>query len=76
MAWTNDSKIRDLEPYAEKHDFQQVVIIAIRPDDKFEVISYGRNKKLCDSAKEVADEIYDLVISGEIKIEPVESEAE
>ena len=66
MAWTDNPKIRDLEPYAKKHNFTQVIVIGVRNDGAFEVLSYGITKNLCDDAEKVNKQIYDKIISGDI----------
>ena len=69
MGWANNPKIRDLEPYAKKHGFTQVITIGIRDDGMFEVLSYGRTKALCGDAEKVNKQIYNMIVSGDIIFE-------
>jgi len=70
MGWTNNPKVRALEPYAKKHGFNQVIVVGVRPDGNFEVISYGITAGYCDDAKKVNQQIYDRIASGDIEVEP------
>lgn len=65
MSWKNNPKIRDLEPYAKKHNYSMVVVMAIREDGKqYDVTTYGRNKSLCVAAALAGKQLNKLVQSG------------
>lgn len=62
MGWKSDSRIRDLEPYAKKHGYEQVIVIGIKDGkERYEINTYGKTKSLCDQAKSIGDTIADLV---------------
>ena len=70
MAYTDNEKIRDLEQYAKKHGFDRVIVIGFRTQknmpQEFRLLSYGKNKKLCDEAKAMSSKLYKFIMSGGI----------
>ncbi len=65
MAWSDNPKIRDLEPYAQNHDYMYVVLFGVRiGGEVFDVTTYGRTPKLCKAAAVAGDELAHLVKSG------------
>lgn len=68
MAWNSDPVVRDLGKYAGKHNFQQAVVIGIKQDGEFQVVSYGKNAVLCKAAKSIADQIYSQIMEGSVEV--------
>lgn len=66
MGWQDNPKIRDLEPYAKKHGFMKVILVGIRNDGQFEVISYGRTAQLCKEAESANQQIYNRIMEGDV----------
>ena len=66
MAWNSDPVIRDLGKYAGRHKFKQAVVVGIKDNGKFEVVSYGKTAALCKKAKFLSDQIYNNILGGEI----------
>jgi hypothetical protein len=69
MAWNSEPTVRDLGKYADKHNFKQAIIVGIKSGGKFQVVSYGKNAELCKGAKQIADQIYNDIASGDIEVE-------
>ncbi len=64
MSWKDDPKIRDLEPYARKHGYQMIVLFAVSENgEQYAITTYGRTKRLCDSAKAAGGQLEELVQS-------------
>jgi len=68
MAWNSNPKVRGLGEYADKHGFTEAVVIGVRPDGKFETISYGKTTKLCKNAKRWAGQISSEIADGNIPV--------
>jgi hypothetical protein len=70
MAWNDNPKVRELGAYADKHGFEQAVVVGINTaSNAFEVISYGNNAQKCDKARKLGDRIYLEIANGEIEVE-------
>ena len=67
MAWNDDPQVRSLANWAKRQGYERVVAIVFK-GDKFGYVSYGKNAKLCKSAKNVGDQIYANILSGEIEV--------
>ena len=70
MAWTKDPKVRDLQPYCQKHGFKGVVVVAFPGDGKgnIEVITYGQDAKLCAATEKVGDRTFQKFENAEIPV--------
>lgn len=68
MTWNSNPKVRQLADYAKQHSFKQAVVIGIREDGKYEVISCGKNRRECDNAKLLNDQLSSAIDSGEISV--------
>jgi len=69
MAWNDNPKVRELGSYADKHGFEQAVVVGInKASNTFEVVSYGNNTRLCNKAKELGKRIYQEIANGEIEV--------
>ena len=65
MSWRNDPKIRALAPYAKRHGYATIVVMAVREGaDAYEITTYGRNAALCKAAAVAGDQLHDLVQAG------------
>ena len=65
MAWNSDERVRELSEYAERHGFEQAMLIGVnRTDGTIVAITYGRDKALCSSAKKLGDKAYDAVFEA------------
>lgn len=67
MAWNDNPKVRSLAAWAKTHGFSQVVAVGIK-EDGFECVSVGTDKRLCDSAKKLSDEIFERIRDGDIEV--------
>ena len=64
MAWSDNPKIRDLEPYCERHGYAFVVAMAVQLNgDTFDVNTYGRDRKLCHVAAIAGEQLIKLVLN-------------
>jgi len=62
MAWSDNPKIRDLEPYCERHGYAFVVAMGVKlSGDTFDVNTYGRNRNLCKTAAIAGEQLSKLV---------------
>ena len=69
MAWNDNPKVRQLAEYADRHSFEQAVVIGINKEsDTFEIVSYGNNADRCKKAKLLADRIFQEIENGVIDI--------
>ena len=65
MAWSENPKIRDLEPYCKQHGYAFVVVMAVHEHGKaFDTNTYGRNRKLCKAAAIAGEQLSKLVLDG------------
>lgn len=65
MSWQNDPRIRDLEPYARKHDMRYVVLFGVHKDGKrYNVTTYGINRTHCDVAAIAGKQLQELINDG------------
>lgn len=66
MSWNNNPKNRALEPYAKRHGYATIVLMAVHDDAKaYEITTYGRTRELCRAAAAVAgDQLNGLVQDG------------
>lgn len=65
MAWKDNPKIRDLEPYAKKHGYSMVIVMAVhKKGETFDITTYGRTREQCTAAGVAGDQLHDLVVSG------------
>ena len=51
MAYNSDIHVRELEKYAEKLGFSQCVMVGIKSNGQYAVITWGENKYLCEQTK-------------------------
>ena len=58
MAWNPSPKVAALRDFGEKFNKKIVLLIAFDGQAQFEIISYGRTKRLCDVAKGLADHLF------------------
>jgi len=66
MAWRNEPKIRDLEPYAKKHGLRYVVLFGVHADgSKYDVTTYGINRLHCDVAAIAGKQLQEIIKDGE-----------
>lgn len=69
MGWNDNPKVRQLGDYADRHGFEQAVVVGVnRASNTFEIVSYGNNADRCKKAKMLADRIYQEIENGEIEI--------
>ena len=61
MAWNPSPKVVVAREYAKKFKQKMVIIIAIDDDNRLSYASYGRDKSLCDNAKQIADVFFDYL---------------
>lgn len=61
---------KDCEALSKKYRRDGVIILHFYLTERceFGYASYGKNKKHCDLMKIIADQIYDKILSGEIKM--------
>jgi len=65
MVWSDDPKIRDLEPYCKRHGYAFVVVMAMHEDLKaFDTNTYGRDRRRCDVAAIAGEQLIKLVQDG------------
>ena len=60
MAWNPSPKVAAARDYAQKFDKAMVLIIGFSPEG-IEVVSFGKNKPLCEEAKKYGDRIVDCL---------------
>jgi|GEM_PF-5212271 len=66
MAWNDDPRIRELEPYAKKYGYLTVVLFAVHEGaKKYNITTYGRDAKLCKAAACAGDALHDIVQAGQ-----------
>jgi len=65
MAWSDDPKIRDLEPYCKKHGYAFVVVMAVHEEaNAYDTNTYGRSQNLCRVAAIAGEQLIKLVEDG------------
>lgn len=70
MAWNDEPTVRDLDKYGRKHGFKRIVLVGLNQEKGvFEVVTWGKNKKRCDNARKIGEEIYQKIKSGEILVD-------
>lgn len=58
--------LNKLKALAKENNWKGVVILSF-DEEQFEYSSYGRTKKDCQSMRSMADDICDLLVTGELK---------
>jgi len=69
MAWNPSPKVAAARDFGKKFNYDKVYIIAANETEgSFEITSYGETKKKCGEAKICANQIYEMIRDGSIKI--------
>ena len=69
MAWNPSPEVAVARDFGKKFNYDKVYIIGVNESSgKFEIISYGETKQKCGEARICADQIYEMIRSGEIRI--------
>lgn len=66
MAWNDNPKVRALGAYADRYRFGMVICVGITAEG-IDMITYGKNAKLCDVAADLGQQIYHKIKAGEIE---------
>jgi len=69
MAWNPSPKVAIARHFGKKFNYDKVYIIGVNESKgTFEMISYGETKQKCDEAKICANQIYEMIRDGQIKV--------
>lgn len=69
MAWNPTPEVAVARDFGKKFNYNKVYIIGVdETTGKFEVVSYGATKHECDQAKVCADNIFENIRLGSIKV--------
>lgn len=71
MSWENTPSICAARDYGNRFGKDAVIILSFDKSERYELVTWGRNKKLCDATKEVGDTVQRSIREGHIKCEPV-----
>lgn len=67
MAWNPSPEVAALRDYSNRFGSPIVVALAFNADGSFNLISYGKTKALCGTAKRIADAIRKGIDEGVIE---------
>lgn len=60
MAWNPSPKVAQIRDYAKKYKKNMVILVGF-DEETFEIVTYGKTRLLCDTAKKLGDEIFELL---------------
>ena len=66
MAWNPSPKVKIARDFSNKFNKKMVIIFSIDDENQLEYASYGRDKSLCDNAKQIADDLFNYMMKGYI----------
>ena len=70
MAWNPSPKVADLRDISRKWGYNQIVVLAVNTKTgKFETVSYGETRALCDAARRINEHIYNEVVDGTLDVD-------
>ena len=77
MAWNPDPEVAALRDYAAKFNRPVVVAFSLHADgQKFQMVTFGKDKKLCKLAASFGDQIAHAVAEGDIAAPEIEPDAD
>ncbi len=59
--------VDECKQLSERYDAPMVILFAYRKGERFNVVSYGQNKTLCQHAAKLAREIAAAILNGEVE---------
>ena len=62
MAWNPSPKVAAARDFGKKFDKKMVIILSIDDQNRIDYASYGKDKSLCENARQLADFIFDKII--------------
>ncbi|KKL93452.1 hypothetical protein LCGC14_1874510 [marine sediment metagenome] len=72
MSWQNTPSICAARDYGKKFKKDAVIILSFDKSERYELVTWGRDRKLCDATKKVGDTVISALQEGHINCQPVQ----
>ena len=63
MVWNPSPKVTMARDFGKKFDKKMVIILSFDDKNQIEYTSYGRDKSLCENAKQIGDYLFEKLIN-------------
>lgn len=71
MGWQNDPQITAARDYGKRFNWQAVIILSFDNSERYSLVTWGKDKKLCDATKKVGNSIAMCLADCSINCAPV-----